>query len=80
MRCPQGLHWIPDKEHCSKCPPGLVYNALYHECQKVDRTTINPGTHHNASASFFGREPDSKTKFLIPVAALIVILLVFQNS
>lgn len=53
MKCPDGLYWIPDREFCSKCPPGQVYNANWSECQKMDRTVINPGQYHTATASLF---------------------------
>lgn len=53
MKCPEGLTWIPDREYCSKCPPGQIYNAEYSECQGMDRSVINPGKYHTASASLF---------------------------
>lgn len=53
MKCPEGLNWIPDREYCSKCPPGQIYNAEHSECQGMDRTVINPGMYHTATASLF---------------------------
>ena len=53
MKCPEGLTWIPDREYCSKCPPGQIFNAEWGECQGMDRTVINPGGYHTATASLF---------------------------
>jgi hypothetical protein len=53
MKCPEGLTWIPDREYCSKCPPGQIYNAEWGECQGMDRSVINPAGYHTATASLF---------------------------
>ena len=54
MKCPAGTIWNSDREYCSKCPSTYVWNALWGECQKMDRSVINPSQYPTASASFFG--------------------------
>jgi len=72
MKCPEGLHWIPDREYCSKCPPGQVFNALWGECQKMDRSVINPGQYHTASAALFGWDKSNLSKDLVNTVKLVV--------
>jgi len=76
MKCPKGLHWIPDREFCSRCEPGYIWNAEFHECTKMDRSVISPGKYHTAAAALFGfdGEKHSKIPFLLLILALFVIL------
>lgn len=69
MKCPDKLHWIPDREFCSKCPPGQVFNADWGECQGMDRTVINPGQYHTASAALFGYDGFGESKFMPIITA-----------
>ena len=71
MECPDGMYWIPDREYCSKCPPGQVYNAQWNECQNMDRSVINPGMYPTASAALFGL--DDVTSFQPKYLALSVV-------
>ena len=76
--CPDGMHWIPDREYCSKCSPGQVYNAQWGECQGMDRSVINPGSHHTAAASLFSgiSEMPGCSKWILAmiVAATVIYL------
>ena len=54
MKCPEGLRWVPDREYCSKCPPGQAWNAEWNECVGVDRSVREPGAYHTATAALFG--------------------------
>jgi hypothetical protein len=80
MKCPDGLTWIPDREYCSRCQPGYAWNAQWGECVKMDRTVINPGQYHTASAAFFGYDLGEEKKktgfafwFLLAVIILIIV-------
>ena len=87
MKCPDGLTWIPDREFCSRCQPGYAWNAEWSECVKMDRTVINPGQYHTASAAFFGYDRASfglgegeKKMTGFAFAALIILLGMFLGS
>ena len=54
MKCPDGLTWIPDREFCSRCKPGYIWNANWSECTPMDRSVINPPGMPTASAALFG--------------------------
>jgi len=53
MKCPEGLHWIEDREFCSKCPFDYTWNAEWNECVKM-ADVAEPGKYHAASAALFG--------------------------
>lgn len=75
MKCPEGLTWIPDREYCSRCQPGYVWNAQWNECVKQDRTTIEPGLYHSTAASLFGWDSPKKHLWLVGAGVLLLFFL-----
>ncbi len=75
MKCPEGLTWIPDREYCSRCAPGYAWNAEWSECVKMDRTVINPGQYHTATAALFGYDLGEEKKVVNYSAVLLLCVL-----
>lgn len=70
MKCPDGMLWIEDREFCSKCPFGYIWNAEWSECVKMAKVA-EPAMYHTSSAAF-GFAPIRQTwwKWLVIVAVV----------
>jgi len=79
MKCPEGTIWIPDREFCSRCPFGYIWNAEWNECVKMAKVA-EPGAYHTSSAAFWGVEsPSSKLPWIL-LATLTTIFLVYTKQ
>lgn len=72
MKCPEGMIWIPDREFCSRCPFGYIWNAEWNECVKMAKVA-EPGNMPTSGAAFFGVDYTNKNIwFLLGIAALLL--------